>query len=1055
MRAQVKGKKGAAPILGVFFNDRGSDILNSEQGFFQALLYQLVEQKPSLYSFVPERKQDHRGTQSPLSVDTLRDCLFSMLETPEAKSTRFIIDALDECSEESKSTILKFIIEELAKHSSTPQILITSRQHADLEIFLGLYPNIQLDDLNRTDIHTYLTTEFDIYNRFHTSEFVQRLVDKATNRSQGVFLWVKLVVTELRKGKMIVGTSHELEDAINSLPWGLTGFYARILDGLDTNAGAETQRMLEWVLFAQRPLSLAEFRHAIAMGSNPEPGDLATVEDITVPLHRMDSRIREYSGGLLEVKQGIEYTKRRGSGRGVFVQLIHQSVKDFLLERKSNAIGRPAQPLMIPSEAHTHLARACITYLAFPDFDISVMSNGERNSGLWDYASAYWITHAPLSEVCGAATTQMVQFGWPKRKNFRLWMLEYGSPRDMVLHTDSWETEHPLLIASQIGLVADVKHFLQTLERGFDGGESGRGKTVSKALVAAAYGGQEDIVQLLLECDVDFDARGECLRNALHAAALKGHEKVVELLLERGTDVNAHGGQYGNALYAAVRYGSERVVQLLLERGADINALGGKYGTALQEAVRYEHEKVVQLLLDNKADINAQGGTYGSALHAAIHERHEKIMQLLLEKGADVDAPCGEYKNALEAASRYGNQKIVQILFEKEVYDRNRHEEYESFLQKEAFGDPENDLISEVSEEGAEYKSALNAAAEHGNYKVALALLEKGADPNTHSEVFGGVLQAAAYGGHKKVVQLLVERGANINAQGGYYGNALQAAASKNHDKVVHLLLEKGADVHVQGGHLGNALQAAAGNFEDSSEIIKLLLEKGADPNVKGGKYGNALIAAATSIKDNVKVTQLLLDSGANANAQVGEYGNALQTAASFHAEGVVKLLIKHGADVNAKGGKYDNALHAASYVACDEVVQYLLKNGADPNAGGGSLLQDAAQEGLENIARMLVEHGANVNAEGGAVFKTFCEEKNNVEQLILSSGVDVNAQNGKYGNALQLAAFAPHLVIIQLLLENGARAGDLGKRFGIAMEEGGCAKVIEVLGEQPYVSEE
>lgn len=1054
MRLQVKGEKGAAPIIGMFFNDRGSDILNSEQGFFQALLYQLVEQKPSLYSFVPERKQDHRGTQSALSVDALRDCLLSMLETPEAKSTRFIIDALDECSEESKSTILKFIIEDLAKHPSTPQILITSRQHANLEVCLGLYPNIQLDDLNRTDIHTYLTTEFDIYNRFHTSEFVQQLVDKATNRSQGVFLWVKLVVTELRKGKMIVGTSYELQQAIDSLPWGLAGFYARILDGLDTSAGAETQRMLEWVLFAQRPLSLAEFRHAIAMGSNQEPDGLATVEDITVPLHRMDARIREYSGGLLEVKQGIEYTKRRGSGRGVFVQLIHQSVKDFLLQRISNTLGRPALPFMIPSKAHTHLARACIAYLAFPDFDISVMSNGERNSGLWDYASAYWVAHAPLSEVC-ETTTQMVQFGWPKRKNFRLWMFEYGSPRDMVLHTDSWETEHPLLIASQIGLVADVKHFLQTLERGFDGGEGEMGKTVSKALVAAAYGGQENIVQLLLKCDVNFDPRGECLRNALHAAALKGHEKVVELLLERGTDVNAHGGQYGNALYAAVRYGSESVVQLLLERGADINALGGKYGTALQEAVRYEHEKVVQMLLDNKADINAQGGTYGSALHAAIHERHEKIMQLLLEKGADVDAPCGEYKNALEAASRYGNQKIVQILFQEEVNIRNRHEEYESFLQKEAFGDPENDLQPEASEDGAEYKSALNAAAENGNYKVALALLEIGADPNTHSEVFGDVLQAAAYGGHKRVVQLLVERGANINAQGGYYGNALQAAASKNHEKVVQLLLEKGANVHAQGGHLGNALQAAAANSKDSSMIVELLLERGADPNIQGGKYGNALIAVASSINDNVKVTQLLLDGGANTNAQVGEYGNALQTAASSHAEGIVKLLIKHGADVNAQGGRYDNALHAASYVACDAVVQYLLENGADPNAGGGSLLQDAAQEGLENIARMLVEHGANVNAGGGAVFKTFCEEKNNVEQLILSSGIDVNAQNGEYGNALQLAAFAPHTAIIQLLLENGARAGDLGKRFGIAMAQGGCAKVIEVLGEQPYATEE
>ncbi|CUS15222.1 unnamed protein product, partial [Tuber aestivum] len=37
----------------------------------------------------------------------------------------------------------------------------------------------------------------------------------------------------------------------------------------------------------------------------------------------------------------------------------------------------------------------------------------------------------------------------------------------------------------------------------------------------------------------------------LQAAAFQGNESVVQLLLERGAEVNAKGGYFGNALQAA------------------------------------------------------------------------------------------------------------------------------------------------------------------------------------------------------------------------------------------------------------------------------------------------------------------------------------------------------------------------------------------------------------------------------------------------------------------------------------------------------------------------
>jgi ankyrin repeat protein len=96
--------------------------------------------------------------------------------------------------------------------------------------------------------------------------------------------------------------------------------------------------------------------------------------------------------------------------------------------------------------------------------------------------------------------------------------------------------------------------------------------------------------------------------NALHAAAVGGRESVVQLLLEKGADVNAQGGQYGNALHAAVVGGHKGIVKLLIEKGADVNARG-PYGTPLQAASFRGHEELVRLLLEKGADPNLPGSS--------------------------------------------------------------------------------------------------------------------------------------------------------------------------------------------------------------------------------------------------------------------------------------------------------------------------------------------------------------------------------------------------------------------------------------------------------------
>lgn len=87
----------------------------------------------------------------------------------------------------------------------------------------------------------------------------------------------------------------------------------------------------------------------------------------------------------------------------------------------------------------------------------------------------------------------------------------------------------------------------------------------------ASCKGYQPVVQLLLDKRADVKLRGPAnCRNALQAASSEGHNEVVRLLREKGVDFNAEGGKYGNALQAASVENHNSGVKWLMENGAQI-----------------------------------------------------------------------------------------------------------------------------------------------------------------------------------------------------------------------------------------------------------------------------------------------------------------------------------------------------------------------------------------------------------------------------------------------------------------------------------------------------
>ncbi|PVH67502.1 ankyrin, partial [Cadophora sp. DSE1049] len=103
------------------------------------------------------------------------------------------------------------------------------------------------------------------------------------------------------------------------------------------------------------------------------------------------------------------------------------------------------------------------------------------------------------------------------------------------------------------------------------------------------------------------------------------------------------------------------------------------------------------------------------------------------------------------------------------------------------------------------------------------------------------------------------------------------------------------------------------------------------------------------------------------------------------------------------------------------------------------SPLYYASREGLFGPVSLLLENGADVNAQGGrygnALQAASTEGHETITVLLIEEGANVNAQRGRYGNALQAACTEGHETIAALLLEKGADVNAQGGYYGNALQ--------------------
>jgi energy-coupling factor transporter ATP-binding protein EcfA2 len=299
----------SAIIASFFYSFREGESQKSHYNMLRSILYDVLYQDESfLYHFQQEHRKyrtwlrERHINLDKLHYESLKRILRSIGCHQRKERLYFVIDAVDESTNEDRRNILRLLLELCSGDSCIVKVFVASRPVAELEHLVGGTPIIGMQDVNRSDIQRYVHSSFgpdlDV-----PEEVAREVVDYILEHAQGVFLWVHLVLGQLVKHVEERGCSRrEVLGFLRRLPTELEDMYKLILGDLETSEDADGEigrQMFEWVMFVRHPLTVDELQHALAIQSSPDISEESFKDGLISPIRK---RIIACGRNLLEVK---------------------------------------------------------------------------------------------------------------------------------------------------------------------------------------------------------------------------------------------------------------------------------------------------------------------------------------------------------------------------------------------------------------------------------------------------------------------------------------------------------------------------------------------------------------------------------------------------------------------------------------------------------------------------------------------------------------------------------------------------------------------------------
>ena len=315
---------------------------------------------------------------------------FGRIASTLAKPVYCVVDGIDECIDYNHA--VSITIMQILEKLPDLRILLLGRPHV-FQAHSGNSPFVAIEITSAMlsqDIEALINDEVAKSDILSLPEFRKNVYETLKDKSDGMFLWVRLMVDDLNKSS----SKSEFSERLQNLPCGLEKAYQLLFfhlsERLDKYELRLAQTTLAFTTTSCRPLHFDELRYAFAIYCR-------SLEAMAQPLEEYlflqpPQRILDVTGGLISITDGV-------------LRLIHSSVKEFLI--------RPEEQWICESDmaavdfrvdimlTHRSFAWLCLDYMTVekdersilkPDMSQSTQTSSD-NYPLLGYATVYTFFH--------------------------------------------------------------------------------------------------------------------------------------------------------------------------------------------------------------------------------------------------------------------------------------------------------------------------------------------------------------------------------------------------------------------------------------------------------------------------------------------------------------------------------------------------------------------------------------------------------------------------------------------------------------------------------------
>ncbi|KAM0260900.1 hypothetical protein ACHAQJ_002519 [Trichoderma viride] len=783
------------------------------------LILQMIDRHRSMIRYV-RSVFEKQGASMVQSFYLLWRIFFRIVTDPKAGFIYIILDALDECEKASCHQLLESISDMVANSSwpkgsgTTVKFLLTSRpflRQSFISTEEALKPQISIDD-NQTgyanDLQIFIQERVDeiSHSRQYSNDIRDFLYQTITAKADRTFLWINVVLTSIERN--LLSSRKDFQKIIASIPEGLMETYRRYLAAVPFDHQDDASQLLKLLLGSSRSLHLTELNIAFTINASHN-----TAEDVMQDTQNSIAHtVQGILGPLVRITDG-------------HVSLVHQSVKDFLLEQDTAEYDSfPAMRTVNSQSSALQLATACIQYLLLGDFKVDFFSTngsptspsleisdfldelplGDYSGDFWDsedhnlasdvlfrepdelhpdicdllvsnhafysYASLHWAEHLAICEQVASdhlrtAAVSLLDIDTASCRNW----LHFYRTRAVTWINDNPVDQDPIVLASQFNLLVLLNDLLGSCEPSQ--------ATKNRGLYWASRFGYDRILTSLLEAGAEPNSSHLDGQTALTIASEHGNLAcVVKLLADERTNLNMPGPRGRNALSLACGGGHNDIVNKLLSKGCSADDPDNSGATPFFWAVGGEHHTIMSTLAKiRNVDINHRDKAGRTAISwAAGDGMADTLARLLKLPGIDVNVTDNKGKSPLSWAAGNGCANTVEVLL------RSKR------VNKASSDNDERNAISWAS---------------GGGHHAALAKLLNGGCPGVDADDIDGwtPLAWAIQTNTPETVRALINTElVQIDRRDGGGRTALSWAVEYGHEEVVKVLLQAGADLEAE-----------------------------------------------------------------------------------------------------------------------------------------------------------------------------------------------------------------------------------------------------------------